>query len=56
MARGEVAAQYEKRMIAESLRRNAGNKSKTARELSITRKTLAKKMEKYGLDGGLAWH
>jgi two-component system response regulator AtoC len=44
-----VAQQYERRVIAECLKRNAGNKSKTARELSITRKTLALKMTKYGL-------
>jgi two-component system NtrC family response regulator len=46
---GAVAQQYERRVIAECLKRNAGNKSKTARELSITRKTLALKMTKYGL-------
>jgi len=46
---GAVAQQYERRVIAECLERNAGNKSKTARELSITRKTLALKMTKYGL-------
>jgi len=40
---------YESRLIAESLARNAGNKSRTARELAITRKTLARKIAKYGL-------
>jgi len=40
---------YESRLIAECLARNAGNKSRTARELSITRKTLARKIAKYGL-------
>ena len=44
-----VTEQYEKRTIAESLARNGGNKSKTARELCITRKTLALKIAKYGL-------
>jgi DNA-binding NtrC family response regulator len=46
---GAVAQQYERRVIAECLKRNGGNKSKTARELSITRKTLALKIAKYGL-------
>ena len=40
---------YERRIICECLARTGGNKSKTARELSITRKTLAKKMQKHGL-------
>jgi DNA-binding NtrC family response regulator len=44
-----VAGQYERRVIADCLKRNGGNKSKTARELSITRKTLAQKIAKYGL-------
>jgi DNA-binding NtrC family response regulator len=44
-----VTAQYERQVIAESLARNSGNKSKTARELCITRKTLALKIAKYGL-------
>ena len=44
-----VNESYESRLIAECLARNAGNKSRTARELSITRKTLARKIAKYGL-------
>ena len=44
-----VTAQYERQVIAESLARNSGNKSRTARDLSITRKTLALKIAKYGL-------
>ncbi len=36
-------------MISDCLRRNGWNKSKTARELAITRKTLALKIVKYGL-------
>jgi DNA-binding NtrC family response regulator len=44
-----VIVQYERRVIEECLQRNGGNKSKTARELSITRKTLALKLSKYGL-------
>jgi DNA-binding NtrC family response regulator len=44
-----VAGQYEKRAIADCLARNRGNKSKTARDLAITRKTLSQKIAKYGL-------
>jgi len=44
-----VIEQFERRMIVESLARNAGNKSRTARELCVTRKTLALKIAKYGL-------
>ena len=44
-----LARQYERQRIEASLLRNAGNKSKTARELRITRKTLAQKIAKYGL-------
>ncbi len=45
----EAASSYERRAISEALARNGGNKSKTARELDITRKTLALKMSRYGL-------
>ncbi len=45
----EVTARYERQAISEALARNSGNKSKTARELEITRKTLAQKMARYGL-------
>jgi DNA-binding NtrC family response regulator len=41
--------QYERRQIIECLAKNGGNKSKTARDLSITRKTLATKISRYGL-------
>jgi len=44
-----MTGRCERRLIAESLARNGGNKSKTARELVITRKTLATKMAKHGL-------
>ena len=44
-----VIEQFERRMITESLARNGGNKSRTARELCVTRKTLALKIAKYGL-------
>jgi len=46
---GAASDLYESRIIAECLARNAGNKSRTARELAITRKTLARKIAKYGL-------
>ncbi len=46
---GAASELYESRLIAECLSRNGGNKSRTARELSITRKTLARKIAKYGL-------
>jgi DNA-binding NtrC family response regulator len=39
----------ERRIIEECLARNAGNRSRAARELAITRKTLASKMKKLGL-------
>jgi DNA-binding NtrC family response regulator len=45
----EVAGECERRLIVECLARNGGNKSKSACELAITRKTLAKKMAKHGL-------
>ena len=45
----EVTEQCERRIIGESQARNGRNKSKTARELSVTRKTLAHKIAKYGL-------
>jgi two-component system response regulator AtoC len=45
----EVVNNYEKQIIHQFLVRNNYNKSKTARELSITRKTLAQKIGKYNL-------
>ncbi len=45
----EIVETYEKEIIQQFLRKNKYNKSKTARELSITRKTLAQKIEKYRL-------
>jgi DNA-binding NtrC family response regulator len=41
----------ERRLIADCLRRNGGNKSRSARELGITRKTLARKIALHGLQG-----
>ncbi len=46
----EVTDDFERRAIRESLARTGGNKSRTARELGVTRKTLAEKMDRLGLD------
>jgi DNA-binding NtrC family response regulator len=48
--RDEVTSRYERRLIAAALSRNGGNKSRTAEELDVTRKTLAEKMAQYGLE------
>ena len=45
----EAAARYERQAISEALARNGGNKSRTARELHVTRRTLALKMARYRL-------
>ncbi len=45
----DLARAYEKRIIRHFLTRNNFNKSKTAGDLSITRKTLDVKIERYGL-------
>ena len=45
----DVVARYEKRIIEHFLERNKYNQSKTALDLSLTRKTLAEKMHKYNL-------
>ena len=45
----EVTARYERALIAAALERNGGNKSRTAAELDVTRKTLAEKMAQYGI-------
>ncbi len=45
----EVVAASERQIVAEALARNGGNKSKTARELGVTRKTLARKLAKHGI-------
>jgi transcriptional regulator of acetoin/glycerol metabolism len=41
--------EMDKRMIAESLDKNRGNLSQVSRELGITRATLYRKMNKFGL-------
>jgi DNA-binding NtrC family response regulator len=47
--RDEVTSRYESRLIQAALARNGGNKTRTAAELDVTRKTLAEKMAQYGL-------
>ena len=49
--RDEVTARYERRLIEAALERNGGNKTRTAEELDVTRKTLADKMAQFGLGG-----
>ena len=44
-----IVERYEKQIVQEFLHKNGYNKSKTARDLDITRKTLAQKIEKFGL-------
>jgi transcriptional regulator of acetoin/glycerol metabolism len=39
----------EKRMILSSLERNAGNLTKSAEKLGITRQTMYNKVRRYGL-------
>ena len=46
----QIVQQYEKTIIAQMLRQHQYNKSKTARALAITRKTLAHKIDKYNLE------
>jgi DNA-binding NtrC family response regulator len=45
----EVTARYERRIIEHFLKKNRYNQSKTASELSLTRKTLAEKIHRYDL-------
>jgi len=44
-----IRSRFEEKFIAEALKRNRGNRTRTAEELEVTRKTLARKIEKYGL-------
>lgn len=46
----EAVAALEKKMIAESMRRHAGNISRVARELGLTRRGLYLKLDRYRLD------
>ena len=43
----EISILYEKRMIEEFLKQANNNQSEAARNLGMTRKTLAKKIQKY---------
>jgi len=43
--------EVEKRSILEAIKSCGGNKSEAARRLGITRKTLRKKLDKYGSAG-----
>jgi two-component system response regulator AtoC len=45
----EAVAELEKRLIADALERNAGNRSKAADELGIYRRLLYAKIKEYGL-------
>jgi transcriptional regulator with PAS, ATPase and Fis domain len=49
-ATDEIVEKYEETILRAFLQKNGYNKSQTARDLSITRKTLAQKIEKYQLD------
>jgi DNA-binding NtrC family response regulator len=51
LASGITLAEAEKEVIAYTLGRNRGNKSRTAEVLGIGRKTLHRKIEEYHLDG-----
>jgi DNA-binding protein Fis len=41
--------QVERWLLAEALRENDGNKTKTAQQLGITREGLHKKLSKFGM-------
>ena len=47
---GVTLDEAEKTIIAQNLAANKGNKSKTAEVLGIERKTLHRKLEKYGIE------
>jgi DNA-binding NtrC family response regulator len=40
----------ERRMLFEGLKRTGWNKTRTAKELGISRRNLIRKVERYGLD------
>jgi two-component system, NtrC family, response regulator AtoC len=41
--------QIEKKILEEALRRNGGNRSLTADQLGISRRTIQRKIQDYGL-------
>ena len=45
----EIVSYYEKLLIGKALLNNQQNRTRTAKDLEITRKTLARKIEKYNL-------
>ncbi len=45
----EMVSELERRLIAQALERNGGNRSRAARDLGITRQGLAVKLKKYDL-------
>ncbi|HTX74541.1 MAG TPA: sigma-54 dependent transcriptional regulator [Rectinemataceae bacterium] len=47
--RERVVARFEAQLIEDTLRRNNWNKSRSAQELDVTRKTLTEKMESYSI-------
>lgn len=48
--RVQTMAEIEKSAIAESLKRNGGNKRKAAKELDISERTIHRKIQEYGLE------
>jgi transcriptional regulator of acetoin/glycerol metabolism len=50
MARKLVAIEQEKESIVDALDRNAGNISRTAHDLGISRSTLYRKMNEYAIE------
>jgi len=51
----EARAQFERRVIESALARHAGNRSRAARELGLSRQGLLKMMARLAREGGAAW-
>lgn len=45
----ELVAEHEARVITEALRRNGGNRVRTAQELGVSRRSLLYKLQEYGI-------